>query len=439
MRGIGERELTESESSRAAPSAGQEGPVQPSERLVALDLIRGVAVLGILFANVVGFAYPQIAYDWPPALPHALQPADKAVWLVQYLLIDGKMRGLFTLLFGAGLVLFAERARGRGAWLQLRRLAWLALSGAAHFLLLFWGDILLLYALAGFAALAFVRFPARQLLGMGIVWYVCGGLFFAMAHWGPAHVELNAAQPALQADADFYAAWWQEQQGKAQTETAVFRSGSYGDQIAFTVRERAPQLRQYPMLALLETIPLMLIGMAFYRLGLFGGSGGSPPDPPAHTRTIRRWGWAGVAAGIVLTLPLGLCAMMRDFPPFLTDFVFNGAPQALRLPMILGLAVLLAQWAPRAARGWLGERLVAAGRMAFSNYIGTSLLMMLVFRGWAGGLFGQLDRVELLLVVALGWLAMLRWSKPWLARYRYGPLEWCWRCLSYWRLFPMRR
>ena len=358
------------------------------------------------------------------------------MWLVQYLLIDGKMRGLFTLLFGAGLVLFAERMRGQGTWLQLRRLAWLALFGAAHFLLLFWGDILLLYALAGFAALAFVRFPARQLLGMGIVWYVCGGLFFAMAHWGPAHVELDAAQPALRAEADFYGAWWHGQEREAQAETAVFRSGSYGDQVAFIARERVPQLRQYPALALLETIPLMLIGMAFYRLGLFGGGGRhAPPD----SRTMRRWGWAGVAAGIALTLPLGLWAMMRDFPPFLTDFVFNGAPQALRLPMILGLAALLAEWAPRAAQGWLGERLIAAGRMAFSNYIGTSLLMMLVFRGWAGGLFGRLDRVELLLVVALGWLAMLRWSRPWLTRYRYGPLEWCWRCLSYWRLFPMRR
>jgi uncharacterized protein len=77
--------------------------------------------------------------------------------------------------------------------------------------------------------------------------------------------------------------------------------------------------------------------------------------------------------------------------------------------------------------------------MAFSNYIGTSILMMLVFRGWAGGFYGELDRVALLAAVLLGWAAMLAWSRPWLAHFRYGPLEWIWRCLTYWRLFPMRR
>jgi len=418
-------------------------PVGASGRLVALDFIRGVAVLGILFANIVAFSHPHLAYDWPRALPNALEPADKAVWLAQYLLIDGKMRGLFALLFGAGLVLFAERARARGAWLQLRRLFWLALFGLAHFFLLFWGDILFLYAISGVAALLFLGLSARRLLALGIVWHVCGGLFLAAAHWAPADAELNAAsRPELHAYADTLAAWWQDKENEARAETKIFREGSYGDQVAFVAEKRAPLLRQYPTLALIETIPLMLIGMALYRFGLFAGR--SPPgedeaeDWP-DPRAMRGWAWAGVIAGIALTLPLGLWAMMTDFPPFLTEFVFNGAPHVLRLPMILGLAVLLAAWAPHAAHGWLGERLIAAGRMAFSNYVGTSILMMLVFRGWAGGLFGQLDRVELLVAVALGWAVMLRWSKPWLARYRYGPLEWCWRCLSYWQRFPLRR
>ena len=77
--------------------------------------------------------------------------------------------------------------------------------------------------------------------------------------------------------------------------------------------------------------------------------------------------------------------------------------------------------------------------MAFSNYIGTSAVMMLIFQGWAGGLFGQLHKVELLVPLALGWGLMLAWSVPWLRFFRHGPLEWLWRCLTYWRLFPMRR
>jgi len=77
--------------------------------------------------------------------------------------------------------------------------------------------------------------------------------------------------------------------------------------------------------------------------------------------------------------------------------------------------------------------------MAFSNYLGTSLVLMFVFQGWAGGLYGELHRPGLLLVVLAMWVLMLAWSKPWLARFRYGPLEWLWRCLTYWRLVPLRR
>lgn len=131
--------------------------------------------------------------------------------------------------------------------------------------------------------------------------------------------------------------------------------------------------------------------------------------------------------------------MSAGYPLMLTQLVFNGVSGFLHLPMILGLAALLSLWAPTASQGWLGRRFVAAGRMAFSNYLGTSLVMMLVFQGWAGGLFGELHRAGLLLLVALGWVLMLAWSRPWLAYFRYGPLEWLWRCLTYGKLFPLRR
>ena len=109
-----------------------------------------------------------------------------------------------------------------------------------------------------------------------------------------------------------------------------------------------------------------------------------------------------------------------------------------RLLCVLGLVALLALWG-RSAGGWLATRVSAAGRAAFSNYLGTSIVMLFVFHGWAGGLFGRLGRSELYLVMFAGWVLMLLWSKPWLDRYRFGPLEWLWRCLTYRRLFPMRR
>jgi uncharacterized protein len=176
----------------------------------------------------------------------------------------------------------------------------------------------------------------------------------------------------------------------------------------------------------------MLVGMALYRLGLFGGR--------FDRARMRRWGWTGFVGGALLSLPLGLWALTAGFPLMLTQFVFSGAAQFAHLPMILGLAALLTLWAPVASRGWLGSRVVAAGRMAFSNYVGSSLVMMLVFQGWAGiGLYGELHRAGLLLIVLAAWAVMLIWSKPWLGRFRHGPLEWLWRCLTYGRLFPFTR
>ncbi|TNE49238.1 MAG: DUF418 domain-containing protein, partial [Sphingomonadales bacterium] len=140
----------------------------------------------------------------------------------------------------------------------------------------------------------------------------------------------------------------------------------------------------------------------------------------------------------ILTLAIALWARADGFTYYGTQLAFIGASMLPRLPVILGLAALLALYAP-GAKGWLGQRVSAAGRMAFSNYLGTSLVMLFVFSGWALGLFGKLNRPELYLVVVLTWIVMLAWSKPWLARFRYGPLEWLWRCLTYWRLFPLKR
>ena len=110
-----------------------------------------------------------------------------------------------------------------------------------------------------------------------------------------------------------------------------------------------------------------------------------------------------------------------------------------RLASVIGYAALLVLLARSFADGWLGERVVAAGRMAFSNYLGTSLLMTFLFHGWGLGLYARYGRAELLGFVVLGWIVMLAWSKPWLAHFRFGPLEWAWRCLTYRRIEPMRR
>ncbi|MCB2066867.1 MAG: DUF418 domain-containing protein [Erythrobacter sp.] len=416
------------------PSGEPIEPAQAGERIACLDFIRGFAVLGILAANIVAFGQPFGAYMWPQGFLSAHGAADEWLWVAQFLLIDGKMRGLFSLLFGAGMALFMDKAWARGAtrWLQARRLFWLLLFGLAHFYLIWRGDILVLYSLAGFLALPFLRWKARNLLVLGVIGYVMGGLMMFMAMGlphlvadtdfgsGPAMAETRATLDEAQA----------EELADDVAEAEILTQGNWFDFVRHNATVHASSPLTGSLLFLFETLPLVLIGMALYRLGLFDG------------RFARRkqlfWGWAGILAGTALCVPLALYVKASGFTYWGTIAAFIPYSHHARLLVVMGLAAVLAVYGAT-AQGWLAERLSAAGRMAFSNYLGTSLLMMFIFHPWAGGLWGELTRPELYLVVALGWAVMLMWSKPWLARYRYGPLEWLWRCLTYWQLFPLRR
>ena len=185
-----------------------------------------------------------------------------------------------------------------------------------------------------------------------------------------------------------------------------------------------------------ETIPLMLIGMALFKSGMFkaGLFAGS-----WDAARLRRWAWWGVGSGLVLTLPLAWWLWREQFALPLTLFVWLGPAAMGRLASTIGYATLAVLLARRFADSALGERLVACGRMAFSNYIATSLVMTFIFHGWGLGLFARFGRFELMGFVLLGWALMLGWSKPWLARFRFGPLEWLWRSLTYGRIAPFRR
>lgn len=414
--------------------AAPDQPVATGERIVTLDFIRGIAVLGILFANVVAYSNPILAYFWPPALPGGATRFDEGVWLFQLVAVDGKFRGLFTLLFGAGMMLFIERvwARGGTRWLQARRLFWLALFGLAHFYLLWTGDILFLYAVSGFVALAMLKWSAHKQLRVGLAWYLAGALLFSVVLASQAALEsVPAVQENAPAELERLEEGRADMIADAEKENAVMSGGSYGEIVAYRGAEEGNMYGEVIFFALVETVPLMLIGMALYRYGLFEGR--------LDRGKMRRWGWIGVIAGALLTAPFGLSTMRLDFPLMFTQFAFNGPVAFLHLPMVLGLAALLSLWAPAASQTWLGQRFVAAGRMAFSNYVGGSALMMLIFQGWAGGQWAQFHRDGLLLAVLLGWVLMLAWSKPWLDRFRYGPLEWIWRCLTYGKLFPFGR
>jgi uncharacterized protein len=409
-------------------------PVTSEGRVASLDFIRGIAVLGILAANIVAFGQPFQAYMYPDAFAVPAGAGSDWMWVAQFVLIDGKMRGLFTLLFGAGLALFMEKAWARGAtrWLQARRLFWLLIFGMIHFYLIWRGDILILYAVTGYVAMLCLRWTAKTQLVVGVLGYIAGALIYLAMMSSPYFIAETplGEQPQFAETRTAMAGQMEADLADGRAELGIIGGGSYGDYVSHVTGEHGAD--PFVMLSIfaLETLPLMLIGMALYRMGLFSGV-----TDPAKT---RRWGWIGVIGGTLLTIPIALWAVGNGLTYWSTIAAFMGFSPLPRLPVVMGLAALLALWGAH-ANGWLGQRLAAAGRMAFSNYLGTSILMMLVFHGWAGGLYGELNRAGLYVVVFLAWVLMLAWSKPWLARFRFGPLEWLWRCLTYMKLFPLRR
>ena len=409
-------------------------PDQRAARITSLDFIRGIAVIGILWANIVGYSRPGIAYRWASSF-YDPDWGDSAVWLFQYVFIDGKLRGLFALLFGAGLVLFMDRARAKGAparWLQWRRLFWLAVFGLAHYFLLFHGDILFHYAVLAMVAMWAVGWKPKILIALGALVYCVDSVFASMdlGSWVMFEKEALAAAPGSEVRTEYLAeASAMREEGRA--ERTLMLEGSFADIVAHRVTQQGLEPFTALRFMAFDSLPLMLIGAALYRLGLFSGG--------MERRKMIRWGSAGIALSALLSLILGSWVIWRGFPVAANFFAFYGPSHAIRLPMILGYAAVLAAVAPSLAPTAIGERISAAGRMAFSNYIGTSLVMAVIFQGWGLGLFDRFDRVGLLGFVAFGAALMLMWSKPWLARFRYGPLEWLWRCLTYWRLFPFRR
>lgn len=423
----------------AAPTAiAGEGtriaPVAAAERIDTLDFIRGLAVMGILAANIVAFGQPMEAYMYPAAFLTDAGDPGGWMWIAQFVLVDGKMRGLFTLLFGAGLYLFMEKAWARGATraLQAWRLAILGLFGMIHFLFIWPGDILFYYALFGIAALACLRWSVKAQLMVGLAGYMLGVLFYTslILPWLIVDTPFGESSPDLREQRAGMIAEIDTNLAHGDIPNAAIASGDYAGLIVHRVSEQWSEPLTNALLFGFETLPLMLIGMALYRMGFFSGG--------FARGAMLRWGGIGLIAGAIAHVGIGLLVQASGFSFYATLAAFIGMSPLPRLWMVLGLAALLVAWAP-SATGWVGERVRAAGRAAFTNYLGTSVVMMIVFHGWGLGLFGELNRPQLYGVMLLSWAAMLAWSKPWLDRYRYGPLEWLWRCLTYRAVFPLRR
>jgi len=411
-------------------------PVAGAERYVSIDAVRGFAVLGILLMNIVGMGLPAFAY-LDPTYAGGSTGADLWTWAINNVLTDGKMRALFTMLFGASAVLIAERAEGGHlgpAQTHYRRMFWLFVIGMLHAYLLWWGDILVTYALAGLFIFPFRKLNIRAQIATGVV--ILFGLLLANLFVADQLSALHAAAAQPGATPAAQEAWREASQLVAPSKTlktleiAGYRGGFLD---ALRVRALAARLLQtylMPTDEIPEAIGQMFLGMALFRTGFFTLKWSSR----AYGMTIL----VGYALAVPATALLAWRIQQSNFEP-LTLNRLEAWQQVTRPLIALAHASVLLLIIRSGAVRAVVDRLAAAGRMAFSNYLMTSLITTLVFCGFGLGLYAKLSRFQELAVVAGVWVFILVWSKPWLERFHYGPFEWVWRSLVRWRPQPFVR
>ena len=406
----------------------------PPPRIATLDIVRGVAVMGILAMNIVGFAMPFAAYSNPLAFGSD-GAADFASWTLSFVLVDGKMRGLFTFLFGASLLLVIQRAESSGqtaASVTFRRLLWLLLFGMLHYYLIWFGDILIGYAVVGMIAWVFRRRSTTSMTGLGLALIL---FQFLLVSGLAASVQMLSGAAALPGADPAIVQQWAALSGKfggspeALQQDLALHLGPWSDQFAHRAGDKATQPFMFILMFGWETLGYMLLGMAALKGGFLTGAW--------EDRLYRKVALVGFAVAIPAS---AFIASMLFADGFTVPGQFTWSMAAaipFRLMMTLAYAALIII-ATRSG-GWLVDRIAAAGRTAFTNYLGTSIVMTTVFYGWGLGLYGAVGRAELWLFVIVAWVLMLAWSKPWLDRFTYGPFEWLWRSLARWELQPMRK
>jgi uncharacterized protein len=408
---------------------------EPAPRIAYLDIVRGVAVMGILAMNIVGFAMPFQAYLNPAAYGTG-SAADLASWAFSFILIDGKMRGLFSFLFGAGMLLVIEKAEARGeepAAVHFRRMLWLLFFGLVHLYLIWFGDILTGYALVGMIAWFLHRLSTRALVRWGIGLLLVQLLLFIGLAAGAFMLSEAAAAPG--ATPAQVAEWRALERGFGTLSGAPLaqKLATYGGGYGGIFADRLALHATSPVTSLMmfgwETLAYFLFGMAALRSGFFRGTW----SRAAYRKVVL----AGFGIGIPAYAVLAWLLARDGFSVPMVFAVSMAATVPFRPLMIGATAALIILLAGRG--GALVARIAAAGRAAFTNYLGTSILMTTFFYGYGAGFYGQLSRAELWLVVLPMWALMLLWSKPWLDRFEYGPLEWLWRSLSKWQAQPMRK
>lgn len=380
--------------------------------------------MGILLLNIVSFAMPGDAYINPLAWGSG-RPVDLAVWAINQLFFEGRMRGLLALLFGAGVILGAGRAEYR-LRRHYARMAVLALFGLAHGYLVWNGDILFHYAILGCLLPIAWDWSAGRLARAGIVVLLVFSALLSLQFAGL--LAYQAAATAPDAPAKLVASYRAmlatfPQPGSAvvAADLAAYRSDW------LTITDYRVTVRGSTPLRLLElaggeTLGYMLLGMALARSGMLTGGW--------RERGLRRMMIWGYGIGLPAIAGLTVWAIASRFDPIVLMGNFLAWSIPFRVATALAHLALVLWLARRFADHAIVGRMAAVGRMAFTHYLLTSLVMTTIFYGYGLALYGRVGRAELYLFVAAMWAVMLAVSPWWLARFGVGPFERLWRAFA---------
>jgi uncharacterized protein len=422
--------------------ASATGPLGDRARIVGLDFTRGLALLGITFVNIELFAEP-FAEMMDASKPEGQGPAGNAFYWFVTVFCASKFYPLFSLLFGIGLaMIFASTQRaGRSfGWTAARRLAVLAGFGIAHVVLLWYGDILILYSIVGVAMLLLARLSPRGLFIAAGVFFGVGvlgaGLFSLLTLFGsPGETPPTPAMPeaatALQQFREVLQSYQPGPTGMdprlAELERQIFAEGPFSAALAVRLFNYLFSLVFLILIMSWQVAACFCFGAALLKIGFF------------HGRTPR-WHTVFVALGLGVGLPMQVLAAWALQDP-------RGPWQATAImatqvggPLVSLMYLSVFTRAGQTAAASLPVRAVAnLGRMGLTGYLGVSLLMQAYFSHWGLAKFGQVGWGERWLIVAAVWLAVLVFANLWLGQFRFGPLEWLWRSLTYLRVQPIRK
>lgn len=398
-------------------------PVAPSERIISLDVLRGFAILGILIMNIQSFSMIEAAYINPAAYG-SLLGLNKWVWILSHILADRKFMSIFSILFGAGIVLFTSKAESKGlpsAGLHYRRSFYLFIIGMMHAYLLWYGDILVAYSICAISAYLFRRIIPKKLLIIGILIFSVSSLLYFFFGWSMPYWPKESLQGTM--------SFWNPGIEKVNAEISAYQGGWLPQMSHRIPASISFQTFIFFILTGWRAGGLMLVGMAFYKWGILSAK---------HS---KRFYYTLMSIGFVIGIPIIAYGIVRNFAEnwSIKYSMFLGWQYNYwgSLFITLGYICLIMLICKSEVLEKLTRPFAAVGRMALTNYLMQTVICTLIFYGHGFGLFGKVERTQQILFVFGIWVFQIIVSPIWLRYFRFGPAEWLWRTLSYQKIQPM--